>query len=323
MNCVESKSLLSRRLDESAVWQTVSYQDQFVCASGSTIRTPAGTLCELTTTSGCRIRMNGDAELAFLADDRIELRAGQVWCSAPTSASMDVVAGQLAEDSSQTAITLDENASCVFSCPHESVGDSNDRIGLRIESDAGRVRVTSSGRSLDLEPGRSATIGRDDVRLSPETVSASRRMKWMRPLLIRKGHNNPELIAYVNSVLAGVGQAKVSYLSESEIRSLGEYGALPLLRFVESDDGGMFPHKRQRAAAILANISPVWMIPDLIPLLNDDDTAVVESTRQALTRLTGVRGSRPLSPDADQANWRAWWERNGGDCPGPLFAHRD
>jgi len=312
--------------DGSSDWQTVEDLEPFGCPSGATIKTPAGTLCELETTSGCRIRMNEQAELTILSNDRLVLRNGQVWCSTPGNATMNVVAGtsDLESDESESAVTLNDNTICAFACPSD---DDPDHTGgqpeLKIESSRGTVRVTSAGQTVDIEPGRMATIEENGLQLGTAAQSTAGRMKWMRPLLIRKGHNDPELDEYVNSLLAGIGQAKMAYLSESEIRSLGEYGALPILRFLQSEPAQPRSAQRQRAAAILADISPVWMVPDLIVLLSDGDSVVTASVESALTRLTGIGRSSETPPQEQRDAWQNWWNQHGADCPTPLLASRN
>jgi hypothetical protein len=122
----------------------------------------------------------------------------------------------------------------------------------------------------------------------------------------------------VNGLLAQLGRAKMSFLYERDIRGLGEYSALPLLRFVESAHSQEEVDRRQQAATILADVATSWMVPDLIALLGDVDPDVRVSAARGLHRITGLHQGLPPEQWRDSSQnlsdtyqrWLAWWEQN-------------
>jgi HEAT repeat protein len=140
--------------------------------------------------------------------------------------------------------------------------------------------------------------------------------RWIHPLLIQKGAQDPELKNRVDAMLARIGQTKLSSLYESEIRSLGAYCVLPLIRYLESPQSQADPARRQTAARIIADLATTWAIGDLIGLLKSEDGIVRRHAAAALQRLTEeTHGTTPeqwqenLHPETLEA-WKAWWSEN-------------
>jgi hypothetical protein len=197
---------------------------------------------------------------------------------------------------------------------------SGDRV--RVTAAAGNVWLQARDENLQLKPSETATITReriDQVRSSDRLMAAS----WMQPLLILKGHADPELAGRVDDLLARVGESKVSNLYEEEIRRLGEYGALPLLRYVESPRSSTETARRLVAMRIASDLAPPWAIGDLIGLLKHPDADVRCLSAAALERLTqqnqGVatetwRGTSAKWTPALVA-WQNWWKQNRDRYP--------
>ncbi|MDB5387501.1 MAG: hypothetical protein JWM11_3147, partial [Planctomycetaceae bacterium] len=99
---------------------------------------------------------------------------------------------------------------------------------------------------------------------------------------------------------------------------LGEYAALPLLRFVQSVSSRTEPAQRLQAMSILADIAPSWLTGELIELLADSEPRVRIQAAVALKRLTRQtqgRGpeewSAPLAELKDSLDrWHTWWKEN-------------
>jgi HEAT repeat protein len=64
-----------------------------------------------------------------------------------------------------------------------------------------------------------------------------------------------------------------------------------------------FARIRVRAALALGEMGARSAVPALIPLLDDESTAVARATYRALQAIT----AEELEPEA--AEWREWWER--------------
>jgi ferric-dicitrate binding protein FerR (iron transport regulator) len=293
----------------------------FGCPSDSSVRTAAGALAELKTPSGSRIRLNESSEVSFVSDEELELKQGQIWCRAAGDSPLRVVTsqGSAAPQTSDQIWTL--------ACPTSSeiVTSCSPVQPLQVVSAAGHVEVSAYGQQQTLSAGTFATLtnGGLEIRQSePDLVEAQR---WMQPLLTLGGHGNPELVQRVDALLARLGRTKLAYLYEQDLRNLGEYGALPLLRFVESAASRQEPERRHKAVGILADTAPIWMVPDLIALLEDDDPALRIAAARGLTRLTGT--DHGLSPElwegdpvertAAVSQWRQWWQQHRSACPAP------
>jgi hypothetical protein len=200
------------------------------------------------------------------------------------------------------------------------VTPSGDKV--RVTAAAGNISVKARDASLQLEPSETATITRERVdrdRSSDRLLAAS----WMQPLLIRKGRTDRELAERVDDLLAGIGKSEQSELYEAEIRSLGEYGVLPLLRFMTSPRAGADGKRRLVAMQMISDLAPPWAIGDLVGLLTHPDADVRSLSAAALQRLTnqtqGIppetwRGD-PADRESAAAAWQTWWNKNRDRYP--------
>jgi hypothetical protein len=57
---------------------------------------------------------------------------------------------------------------------------------------------------------------------------------WVHEVLILKGDQSPELQQRIDDIWAQIGDTKMSYLYEEEVRRLGDACVTPLVRFIES-----------------------------------------------------------------------------------------
>lgn len=292
----------------------------FACPSDTSVRTPESTLCELETEDGCRIRMNAATEVDLKSNRELHLAQGQLWCQAPDSSQMTIVA-------KHSPTPNPTPVSCTFnwSGPGAVMTACGPEQPLTVAAGAGVVDVVTGRATQRLQAGDSAQISGEQIEPLSDTSEPLLNASWMHPLLVRKGITDDELHGRVNELLARLGRAKVSFLYERDIRGLGEYSALPLLRFVESADSQEDVDRRRQAAGILADVAPAWMVPDLIALLVDADPEIRVAVARALTRLTGqTQGISPEqwheSPEvwaSAHERWLAWWDENR-----PIYAAR-
>ena len=148
--------------------------------------------------------------------------------------------------------------------------------------------------------------------------------RWVDEILVLKGRDNPELKQRIDDLMAQLGQDKLAFLYESEIRGLGDHCVVPLTRYIQSDRSSGDPERRQKAARILADSAQPWCIPFLIELLSDRDPEIRATVAAGLTRVSGTTiGNesqwRTGSPDERQklvANWQHWWSENKEHIPG-------
>ena len=298
-----------------AEWSLTSNADAFRCSSGTEVRTGKGVRCELETGDLCTIRLNEATELAVRSPREIELRAGQIWCSSPTDVSLQIVSASYKQPRAETTRSA---WSCV--CPSDGtlLSEVDASGGCRISAAGGEINVTLGNVQQTLQRGEIARIVEGQLVIEPRHADALLSTSWMQSLLMRKGHDSPELGDRVNRLLANLGRSKMANLYEDEIRSLGEHAVLPLLRFVQSPTSRDDPHQRQSAMAIIADVAPTWVIGDLIGLLSDDEPHVRTQAATALLRLTRQTHGRaptawsaPLS-DCEESlqRWHQWWQTN-------------
>src|SRR5579862_5324941 len=95
----------------------------------------------------------------------------------------------------------------------------------------------------------------------------ARASKWIEEILVLKDRDNPELIGHVDDLLAHLGEEKMAFMYEDEIRALGDHCVLPLTRYIESARSAGQTARRRSAAGIVADSAQPWCIPYLIELL--------------------------------------------------------
>jgi hypothetical protein len=140
-----------------------------------------------------------------------------------------------------------------------------------------------------------------------------------------KGRDNAELSKRVDALLAAIGNEKMMYMYEDEIKALGDHCVLPLTRYVQSPLSTRDPGRRHHAARILTEMAQPWSIPELIELLKDNDGEIRFYAARALQRLAGRGMGRTPEQWREQNyvntydEWRKWWQDNRERYPvGPM-----
>lgn len=276
---------------------------------GCSLRTPEKVACELKFPQGAEIRLAGGTEVQLISAQQIKLAQGQLWSNVNAS--------------SQPFEVLGKNARVAAKRSRFDFAERPD--GATVTALEGSAQWSAGGRTAELAAGHRLRVadGKAETdRLSlDEMVHAE---SWLNELLRRKGPNDPELKQRVECLFAQIGQSKMDYLREDELRILGESCVLPLLRYVQGPESQGNPEKRRLACRLVADLAPTWAIGDLIGLLEDPDPKVKSSAAAGLKRLTGqTQGLEPpqwssASPEAcgaAQDGWRQWWQRNQFRCP--------
>jgi hypothetical protein len=285
----------------------------FACPSevvvGCRVRTPSETRCEIRTKDGSEVRLNGGTELTFQTGRQLELALGQMLASvavAPTPFEVKVP---------EATVTATNTQFDLWSKPAETT--------LTVLQ--GSTRVSGAGAEETVSTGEAARIAKGQVEKYPvnDLIRATR---WVNEILVLKGRNNPELAKRVDDLFAQIGASKTSYMSEEEIRALGDHCVLPLTRFIQSDRSRALGerHRRVEAARILADLAQPWSIPDLIEMLADDDKDVRYFAAKGLERLTRESHGREPAAWRDQPRkaleeplqeWHKWWQKNKDRYP--------
>src|SRR5207237_776898 len=170
----------------------------------------------------------------------------------------------------------------------------------------GGERVVSSGNQIKITSG---TPGEAEAVSSLPVAT-----RWVNELLMMKGRDTEELHKRVDRLLAAIGNEKMSYMYEDEIKALGDHCVLPLTRYVQSPLSANDPRKRHQAARICSEMAQPWSIPQMIELLSDDDGEVRFYAARALLRLAGNgMGHNPEDWRRQKFakaidDWQEWWQ---------------
>ena len=306
----------------SNTWEVLAPGDisAFGCPSDTTLRTSEGAVCELQTADGATVRLNEKTEISLPSATDVELVSGEIWCETSPAKHVNIRAQQ-ASPANDLANQWQWSVRC-----HDEKSSStiqNDRGSVKVTAASGNVELTIGEKKQAVPAGSTFAVSDDDRVLVATTGDALDAVRWTQPLLAMAGHGDPELRTRVESLLAGVGATKVSWMRETDLRALGEYASVPLLEFVKGQASKDDPVKRRKAMAIASDTAPVWKVPELIALLDDDDGAIRTSAATALTRLTGQSPATAATSwtavedtDAVAAKqiWRAWWAANSSSC---------
>lgn len=273
------------------------------------VRTGPGVRCEFSLADGSTVRLNEQTELHFAATRRLELATGQVWSG--------VARGDAPFSVSTSAATV------------TALGTRFD-LSLREEKTTlvcfeGSTRVKGSSGERVVHGGEELEISADGPLEQPRRLyDLSLAARWIDELLVLKGRDNPELSERIDDLLARLGDDKLHFLYDSEIRALGDHCVLPLTRYIQSDRSSGEPARRRQAAAIVADCAQPWCIPYLIELLSDRDGEVRAAAGRGLHRLTNSemgsedewRTSSPAARESLVREWNRWWEQNKDKIPG-------
>jgi len=272
------------------------------------VRTGAAVRCEFSLRDGSTVRLNENSELHFADTRKLELADGQVW------------SGVAKADVPFTVATSAATVTALGTRFDISRREGKEKLvvfegSTQVRGPSGEA-VVHSGEGLDIEDGK---LGR------PERLyNLSLAEQWIDEILVLKGRDNPELAQRIDDLLARLGEDKLQYLYESEIRGLGDHCVLPLTRYIQSDRSSSEPRRRREAANIIADCAQPWCIPFLIELLSDRDGDVRAAADRGLRRLTNFSvGSdqewHSASPSAREQmvrRWQEWWDENKSKIPG-------
>ncbi len=278
-----------------------------VAPVGCSIRTPEMVTCELKL-PGVAMRLNGGTEIQLVSHQKVQLGRGQMWANVNAPKPFEVAGPTAAVSAKSCRFDYSEKNGAATVTAYE--GSAQTRAG-------GTDGELAAGHQLRSEGGKHETL-----RVSLDEMVQSE--SWLNELLMRKGPADPELQQRVECLFAKIGQSKMDYLREEELRILGESCVLPLLRYLQGPESKGDLGKRRLAGRVIGDLAPPWAIFDLIGLLKDEDVQVRASAASALLRLTGQDQGLPprqwsnAAPEACGAardGWQDWWKRNSFRCP--------
>ncbi|MFI5377803.1 MAG: FecR domain-containing protein [Tepidisphaerales bacterium] len=279
--------------------------------AGAQLRTPPGSCCEVTLSDGSAVRLNSGTVAAINSSRDVELISGQLFSTVQPADRAFAVRDR----SNGLSLTALGTAFDLLANPRRAVLTVVAGT-VRIDGPDGN-RTVRTGESLSVADGRFG----DPVPIQ-NMVAATR---WIDELLVLKGHDNPELAARVNDLLAQLGDNKMSYLASEDIRRLGDQCVVPLARYIQSDRSRGRDDRRREAARVIADVASTRQIAELINLLGDADSTVRFHAATALARLTdrnmgmppaSWRDAGPPQRSTALRQWHDWWGRNSARFPG-------
>lgn len=281
--------------------------------AGSRVRTGPGVRCELAMNDGSQVRLNENTDLELPTARTLSLANGQLYSSlVKRDAPYEVaVAG--------TTVSAQDSRFDLECHPDKAV--------LTVVQ--GAPRVGGSGAPQVIEKGQVVSLSKGKITPMQASGALDQATRWIDDILILKGRDNPELIARIDDLFAQIGQDKMAFLRENELKALGDRCVVPLTRYLASPRSAGQVFKRQEAARIIGDVAQPWCIPYLIDLLDDADGEVRSAAAAALRRLTNQDQGRTTDQwrdDPGEANapavkaWREWWRRNKSRYPGASAA---
>ena len=274
---------------------------------GEHVRTGAGVLCEMRTSEGSEVRLAEETEVLFTTNRRLILLRGRVWSS-------------VEHDPVPYAIQISDVTVTAVGTKFQVEEGPKGTVLTMVE---GITRVSGRGADELVPQGWSARItlaGIEQYRETQVLFTTS----WVNRLLVLKEPGNPELSSRLLDLLAYIGEGKMTYLSDEEIRQLGESCVAPLLSYVRSGAGKADSTRRLKAARLATELAKKDSVYDLIETLPDESREVRELVAAALERITGEnqgRASRDWSQRPWSENesyfkkWIGWWDANKAAYP--------
>ena len=276
--------------------------------AGSQIRTGTGVRCEFAMADGSEVRVNENSELRLADLRKLDHVKGQVF---------SVVARK------QTPFELAFAGGTVTALGTRfDVQCRPNQLVLAVLS--GSTKLTNGGTHQDITQGQVVNVVNGRVTQLREPHALDQATSWITDILVLKGPNNPELNARIDDLFAQIGEGKMAFMRENELKAMGDRCVIPLVRYLQSPRSAGKTFKRQEAARIVGDVAQPWCIPDLIELLGDSDGDVRALAAAALFRLTGLTQNRSTQQWHDEPaqsgrpalkDWQEWWRVNRHHYP--------
>jgi hypothetical protein len=282
-------------------------------AAGTRVRTGPDVRCELKMSDGSEVRLNAGTEVKLASPRRVELAGGQMWSTVAHAETPHDPFEARAGDAVFTAMGTQFDLQAQPTAAILTVVD-------------GTVRVNSGKVQDTVRAGEQMRVEGDGRLGSKEQIyDLALATRWVNEILVMKGRDNPEMAKRIDDLFARIGQEKMSYMYEEEIRALGDHCVIPLTRYIQSDRSKGDQAKRAIAAHIVSDVAPQWAIPELIKLLGDNSGEVRFYAATGLQRLTHhTHGRSPEQWRTDNVYacrpsmeaWQTWWKENRERYPG-------
>jgi len=298
---VEMRAPGSRQWERMATGAPITF--------GCSVRTGPNVRCELAMDDGSEVRIDEETELAVRDRRDFDLAGGQVFsCVAKNPQPFRLAAADATVTALVTRFDIRRRSDQVIL----AVLDGSTRL-----ADGRAAQVVNAGQVVSFADGKITPV---------EGSSAlDQATRWIDDILVLKGRDNPELNRRIDDLFAQIGEGKMIFLREGELKALGDRCVIPLTRYIQSERSANDETKRHEAARIVTDVAQPWCIPYLIQLLDDGDGEVRASAAAGLLRLTGHDLGRSPQQWHDQSReaghatfvaWQQWWNANKNSYPG-------
>ena len=279
---------------QDSSWQWYDAGNAVPIVAGARLRTPASSLCEVETAAREVLRLNQKTELIIHGAEQIQLVSGELWCSTATSPQFTILVPGGSNKSEPTPVAQGLQQ---FQCPSNSetqwsVDDQGTKC-LGVSETKTELTATQTQKPLPIswsvESGQCLSVVNDQPPVATGQEDRLLAMGWQLPLLAIRQPDDPELQDRLRLLLARIGATKMSSMYDSQIRSLGPPGTIPLIAFVRSSKSLEDPGLRRQAMQIIADLAPASTRRDLEALAGDSDPTVSQFAAAALARLLKQR----------------------------------
>jgi Putative zinc-finger len=297
-NTVISNSMVARLVRSTGLvqvlppgatdWLDASAESNPTLLLGSRLKTSDRVMCEFKTTAKATIRVNESAELVLRDAKQVELVAGQLWCSAPADAdiNVDVAVKNLNSTSKKLIGTFRCPSASEIQC--ETLNDSARYVSVSPAN--AESCVTIGKNSWSVSPGESVSI--DSSNKVDRTAAADSTTKiWQLPLLAVDGRADQELLSLLNFVLAPIGMTKAMHFNEQQIRQLGPSGSIPLLSYAVTEKSSERLTLRRTAVRMASEVADQRAASLLESLQTDSDPYIAELAKATHARILTSRDS--------------------------------
>jgi len=297
-------------IEDQGTWKPLATGTKL--QAGQRLRTPERSRCELRCADGSEIRLNSNSEIIVHSPRLFHLKQGQVWSTVAAATTPFQVK---TDQTTVTALGTQFDLNYQIQRTTLSVLEGKTRFDLQ-----GKVAEVKAGQQLLLDNDR----GTFDIRDPDPDYALFQATNWVNEILVLKGRDNPELNRRINDVMASIGETKMGFLAEEEIRTLGDHCVVPLCRYLQSARSHEQGARREMAARIIADLAQPRSIGDLIELLSDTNPQVRSSMARGLARLTkqdmGLSSQQWQTADGQkrqqvQKLWKEWWKTNQSRYP--------
>ena len=261
-------------------WIVIDGSTRVSLPAHARIRTGTESLCEIHTKSDAIVRLNCQSEMVMHCAAKVELVSGELWCRAPAAAGMEICG---------VGPSKPQDKPNVFLCPSSTEMQwralpNRELSVLDVAPTSAEIRLPET--TYMIQPGQCLTFASGSPR--PEQThqaNPSEATQWQLPLLVLHNPHDLDLQHRITAMLARVGQSKMAYMYENQIRKLGPAGAIPLLAYVRSPESRQDPPLRVRAMGLVTEMATTDAVISLEELVQDEDPIIAKLAARALTRL--------------------------------------